>query len=130
MGLPLLSLGLAAAGAPFTVGAAIDVVDQLGFDMTGRAERAGQRIQRNANMAGWAGIMEAGDKGFADDLGVLSSTISNAGDGNVGYQSGPSSETSAFLQQLFAKEGMRLNQIGARAKQMSYMDMAMKAGLM
>ena len=121
---------LAGASIPFAAGTTIELLDKLGLDVSGTSARAAERVARNANSAGWAGIMAAKDKGFADDLSVLSGTVRGMGDGRYDFLTGPSSETDAFLQQLFAKEGMRLNSIGAQAKQMSYLDMASKVGLM
>lgn len=126
---PLVGAGLSLLGLPFAVGSGIDMLDRLNFDASGDAGRAADRYRGNANTAGWMGIMDAKSSTLANDLEVTNRSLQNIGTGRQDMLTAPPSEVEGFLEQLFAKEGMRLNNLGAKAKQMSYLDIAAQQGL-
>ena len=120
---------LAGASVPFAAGTTLELMDKIGLDATGAGYRARNRINEEANTAGWANLFGVEEKGFADDLGVAAGSMENLGPAQRALPMGPSSEVDSFLQQLFAKEGMRLQNLGQEAQQMSFMGTALRGGL-
>lgn len=119
---------LTAASIPFAVGEAMEMGDRLGLDLTGERARAGRRLTAGVNSAGWAGLMQ--DTGsLGDTLGALNRQVGHLGPSTQMVQ-GVGGSDMDFIRQLFASEGMRLNEIGAAAKQMTFLDVAAREGLL
>lgn len=124
-----VKLALSGLSVPFVGGQLLEMGDQLtGGDFTGERAIASSGIRSRIGMAGAMGAMEGSERVKEDDLAILLRAVS--GKTKPFAPSAGGNPDSQFLNELFASQGNRLAGIGQQAEQMSYLDMAARAGVM